>query len=149
MPWSPARAAGPERLPVKGKVHPRQARYRLFIVFRGTVPAIGDLYTDDLSTDAKAVAPKLDNCIGNEVGEVARGFLNTYTSCRTKILTELLPRGYEYLRKQHHEFTEQMGQGKGHAMHPNRLTDEEIELYIVGHSLGGEWRPCVRMMWSV
>ena len=71
------------------------------------------------------------------MGEVARGFLNTYTSCRTKILTELLPRGYEYLRKQHLEFTEQMGQGKGHAIHPNRLTDEEIELYIVGHSLGG------------
>ena len=49
---------GLERVRVKGRTHPSQARYRLFIVFRGTVPAIGDLYTDDLSTDAKAAAPE-------------------------------------------------------------------------------------------
>src|SRR5262249_1629773 len=65
---------GMENVPVKGLVHPGQARYRLFIVFRGTVPAVLKGYTDDLTTDAKAAAPKLANSVGNRVGEVARGF---------------------------------------------------------------------------
>ncbi len=135
---------GLERVPVKGPVHPGQARYRLFIIFRGTVPAVGDLYTDDLSTDAKTAAPKLPSSVGNRVGEVARGFLNTYVSCRSEVVERLLPRGLAFLRKQHRQFAESVAKasgpkpagrvGAGAGVH---LPSDQVELYILGHSLGG------------
>ncbi len=135
---------GLERVPVKGPVHPGQARYRLFIIFRGTVPAVGDLYTDDLSTDAKTAAPKLPSSVGNRVGEVARGFLNTYLSCRTQVVERLLPRGLAFLRKQHREFAESAGKASGPksagpvgARAADHLPADQVELYILGHSLGG------------
>jgi hypothetical protein len=135
---------GQEQVPVKGKVHPAQASYRLFIIFRGTVPAIGDLYTDDLSTDLKTAAPKLRCNIGNRAGEVARGFLNTYLSCRTQVVDRLVPRGLAFLNAKYREFAESAAKAGGagsagratkHAHH--RLPPGRVEYYIVGHSLGG------------
>ena len=131
---------GLEAVPVKGSVHPDQARYRLFIVFRGTVPAIGDLYTDDLSTDAKTAAPKLVNSLGNRLGEVARGFFNTYVSCRSRVVERLLPRGLAFLNARYREFAGATG-GKAASSaarrYAPRLPAHRVELYVVGHSLGG------------
>ena len=131
---------GLEAVPVKGSVHPDEARYRLFIVFRGTVPAIGDLYTDDLSTDAKTAAPKLVNSLGNRAGEVARGFFNTYVSCRSRVVERLLPRGLAFLNARYREFagaTSGKATASAARRYAPRLPTHRVELYVVGHSLGG------------
>ena len=140
---------GLERVPVKGPVHPGQARYRLFIIFRGTVPAVGDLYTDDLSTDAKTAAPKLPSSVGNRVGEVARGFLNTYVSCRSEVVERLLPRGLAFLRKQHRQFAEsvakasgpkpagRVGAGRASTSLPTRWSCTSSDI-----AWAGPWRTC-------
>ena len=67
-------------VPLTGHVHPFQPRYRIYVVFRGTSP--GKLYWDDISTDLKAASLNLDNPLGSKSGTLARGFLNTYMSCR-------------------------------------------------------------------
>ena len=131
---------GLEAVPVKGSVHPDEARYRLFVVFRGTVPAIGDLYTDDLSTDGKTAAPKLVNSLGNRAGEVARGFLNTYVSCRSQVVARLLPRGLAFLNARYREFAGATGgkaRGSAARRFAPRLPNHRVELYVIGHSLGG------------
>ncbi len=128
---------GQEGLPVRRRIHPSEARYRLFLIFRGTVPAIGDLYTDDLSTDAKTAAPKLACSIGNRAGEVARGFLNTYGSCRSEVVDRLLPRGVAFLRAQHRKFAEAAGSGSVRKPGSTFLPLDRVEVYVVGHSLGG------------
>ena len=135
---------GLERVPLTGPVNPGQVSYRLFILFRGTVPKA--LYTDDISTDIKAAAPKQPSNLGNCVGELALGFLNTYNSCRSRVIEQLLPRGLNYLRAVHRNYSESAGKtNSGPAAGANtsgrriqaNLPLDQIELYIVGHSLGG------------
>jgi hypothetical protein len=127
---------GLERLPA-GKRPVARPRYRLFIVFRGTVPAVGDLYLDDISTDFKSALPKVRNTVGNRDGDVARGFHNTYVSCRTVVVEQLIPRAMGVLNDWHAKFLRGAGPKGGAAGIPRRLGPSDVELYVVGHSLGG------------
>jgi hypothetical protein len=94
--------------------------------------AVGDLYTDDLSTDFKTAAPKLVNSVGNRAGEVARGFLNTHVSCRVQVVERLMRRGLAFLNERYREFAESAGAkattlaGRRYAP---RLPTDQVEFY--------------------
>jgi Lipase (class 3) len=130
---------GQERVPVTRAFNPEEARYRLFILFRGTSVKLKEGYLDDVSTDLKAAAPKSDCAVGDRAGEVARGFQNTYLSCRKNVMDHLLQRGLDYLRTCYRScsdaYSEAQGSSNGSA--PLNLPNSRIEVYVVGHSLGG------------
>ncbi|HET6576195.1 MAG TPA: lipase family protein [Fimbriiglobus sp.] len=127
---------GLERVPVAGR-SAAPPRYRLFVVFRGTVPAVGDLYLDDLSTDAKTVLWKARNTVGNKDGDVARGFHNTYVSCRSVVVGQLIPRAMRILSDWQAKFLKESAPKGRVAGAPRRLGPADVQLYVVGHSLGG------------
>jgi hypothetical protein len=123
-------------VPLTGHLHPLQPRYRIYVVFRGTSP--GMLYWDDVSTDLKAASFNLDNPLGSKAGTLARGFLNTYMSCRLTV-AKLINEAGKYLQDQFRNFATSFGQRFGADTFGLRgkLPLEQIELYVVGHSLGG------------
>ncbi|QEH37135.1 Lipase (class 3) [Aquisphaera giovannonii] len=123
-------------VPLTGHIHPHQPRYRIFVVFRGTSP--GKFYWDDISTDLKAGFYNLDNPLGRKSGTLARGFLNTYMSCRGRVAS-LVNEAGRHLQERFRElakgFTDRFG-GRSFGLR-GKLPLEQIELYVVGHSLGG------------
>jgi hypothetical protein len=130
---------GEDKVPVTRAFNPEEARYRLFILFRGTSVKLKEGYLDDVSTDLKAAAPKSDCAVGDRAGEVARGFQNTYLSCRMNVVDLLLQRGLDYLRDRYRAYSEAYAesQGTSNGFVPLNLPHSRIELYVVGHSLGG------------
>lgn len=130
-----ATSPGSEKMPQDPKSNSRP-RYRVFIVFRGTSAKVGkEIYLDDVSTDLKAGAFKIDNKVGAKAGEVARGFYSTYYSCRNRVVNQLLPGAYHYLRKIHEEQAKARSpEGLAPKTH---LHESDIDYYILGHSLGG------------
>jgi hypothetical protein len=129
---------GQERVPPTGRVHPDQPRYRVFLIFRGTKPGL--LYWDDISTDAKAATFNIDNPLGQRAGTLARGFLNTYLSCRNEVIGRLLPQALESLRSRHRKYAAEFLKERPGETAPGlkaTLPDDRIEVYVVGHSLGG------------
>lgn len=128
---------------------PKSYRYRLFFVFRGTKTGLA--YWDDVSTDLKFL--KRDSTIGNKKGDIASGFLSTYESCQKEVIERLLPRGISYLNAEYGRIAAAF-QKPAVAPKPNaagklppplpprpasmfKLSDADIEVYVVGHSLGG------------
>jgi hypothetical protein len=117
-------------------VSPLLYRYRLFFVFRGTSPGL--TYWDDISTDLKFL--KRDSTIGNKRGDICSGFLSTYESCKTEILHKLIPKGIAYLNAEYTKIKSAYGATavpERAASHVTPLSVSDIELYVVGHSLGG------------
>lgn len=120
---------GQESIEVKGDRS--RSSYRMFLVFRGTVNELAPPYLDDASTDAKALWVSRESTIGRQKGRLARGFFQTYLSCRRRVLTQELRWGYEALNA----FYRQIDAGSKAA--GRRLPWDRVELYVVGHSLGG------------
>jgi hypothetical protein len=123
-------------VPATGHVHPWQPRYRIFVIFRGTSP--GKLYWDDISTDLKASAWNLDNPLGSKTGTFARGFLNTYMSCRLTV-GKLVNEAAQYLQGEFRKYADAFANRFGSRTFGlnGKLPLHQIELYVVGHSLGG------------
>ena len=123
-------------VPPTGNVHPWQPRYRIYVVFRGTSP--GKLYWDDISTDLKAAAWNLDNPLGSKAGTLARGFLNTYMSCRLNV-ANLINESAAYLQSEFRKYADAFAKRFGSRTFglKGKLPLHQIELYVVGHSLGG------------
>ncbi len=121
---------------------PSTIKYRLYFVFRGTSLEWKRLYFDDAFTDAKAF--KRDNRIGDRAGQVAAGFMTTYESCQNTIL-QLLVKGKNFLNDKHKEFCRQRAAARQSSpqkppppsLNSLQLAPHQIEIYIVGHSLGG------------
>ena len=128
---------GLERLHAKAGAEGHAPRYRIFIVFRGTNVQMGLVpYLDDASTDLQAARFKTANEVGRRAGELARGFQNTYLSCRANVVGSLLPRAYAWLRAQHRDFVASLpAHARGRVA--AALPEGAVELYVVGHSLGG------------
>jgi hypothetical protein len=123
-------------VPLTGHVHPFQPRYRIYVVFRGTSP--GKLYWDDISTDLKAASLNLDNPLGSKSGTLARGFLNTYMSCRHDV-AKFVNEAATYLQAEFRRYAEGFASrfGPGTFGLKGKLPLDQIQLYVVGHSLGG------------
>jgi hypothetical protein len=123
-------------VPLTGHIHPWQPRYRTYVVFRGTSPA--KLYWDDISTDLKAASLNLDNPLGSGAGTLARGFLNTYMSCRLDV-AKLVNEAATYLQGEFRKYAGSFGKRFGSDTFglKGQLPLDQIELYVVGHSLGG------------
>lgn len=127
---------------------PDSYRYRLFFVFRGTSPGLA--YWDDIFTDLKAI--KRDSTIGNKKGDICSGFLSTYESCQKEVLERLLPKGIQYLSQQYsiRQATYKQppkppradGKPNPPPLPPRPwqkfpIPDANVEVYVLGHSLGG------------
>ena len=123
-------------VPLTGHVHPCQPRYRIYVVFRGTAP--GKIYYDDISTDLKAAAWNLDNPLGGKSGTLARGFLNTYMSCRRDVAKHVNDAAF-YLQAEFRKYADGFANqfGTGAFGLKGKLPLDLIQLYVVGHSLGG------------
>ncbi len=139
---------GLERVPIIGRVHPGQARYRLFIVFRGTVNAFGDLYADVTSRPTlETAAPKLANSVARTGwSEVALGLPQhlrvlplpghrAVPAPRSGLPARRIPQARRGGQGKGSAAREASGPAGGQSLH--HLPVDRMELYVVGHSLGG------------